>query len=89
MSGTLAKRGLVLAGRLILFLVYNKFGNDAHVTDMQSFSHLENTQGTKDIKGFASFLAVWNNLVLNFECLPKPLYMYTAFLSQIWNIPEL
>ena len=89
MSETLAKRGLVLAGRQILFLIYREFGKDAHVTDVQSYSHLEKMQGTKEIKGLESFLAVWDNLMLNFQCPPKPAHMYTAFLSKIRNIPEL
>ena len=46
-------------------------------------------QGTKEIKGLESILAVWDNLMLNFKCPPEPAHMYTAFLSKIRNIPEL
>jgi len=53
MSETLARRGLVLGGRQILFLIYREFGKDTHVTDVQSYSHLEKMQGTKEIKGLA------------------------------------
>ena len=57
--------------------------------DMQSYFHLEKMQGTKEIKGLESSLAVWDNLMLNFQCPPKPAHMYTAFLSKIRNIPGL
>ena len=63
MSETLAKRGLVLAGRQILFLIYREFGKDAHQTDCTSYSHLEKMQETKDVKGLETFLAVWDNLM--------------------------
>ena len=76
-------------GRQILFLIYREFGKDAHVTDVQSYSHFEKMQGTKEIKGLGSFLAVWDNLMLNFQCPPKPAHLYTAFLSKVRNIPEL
>ena len=89
MSETLARRGLVLGGRQILFLIYREFGKDTHITDVQSYSHLEKMQGTKEIKGLESFLAVWDNLMLNFQCPPKPTHLYTAFLFKIRNIPEL
>ena len=36
MSETLARRGLVLGGRQILFLIYREFGKDTHITDVQS-----------------------------------------------------
>ena len=86
---TLAKRGLVLAGRQILFLIYREFGKDAHQTDCTSYSHLEKMQGTKDVKLLETFLAVWNNLMLNFQTPPKPDHMYSAFSAKIRNIPEL
>ena len=89
MSESLAKHGLVLAGRQILFLIYKEFGKDAHQTDCTSYSHLENMQCCKDIKGLESFLAVWDNLMLNFQTPPKPDHMYPALLSKIRNIPEL
>ena len=89
MSETLAKCGLVLGGRQILFLIYREFGKIAHVTDVHFYSHLEKMQGTKEIRGLKSFLAVWDNLMLNFQCPPKPAHLYTAFLSKIRNISEL
>ena len=46
-------------------------------------------QGCKDIKGLETFLAVWDNLMLNFQTPPKPNHMYPALLSKIRNIPEL
>ena len=46
-------------------------------------------QGAKDIKNLETFLAVWDNLMLNFQTPPKPDHMYSAFLSKIRNIPEL
>ena len=46
-------------------------------------------QGTKDVKGLEMFLAVWDNLMLNFQTPPKPDHMYSIFLSKIGNIPEL
>ena len=79
----------MLAGRQILFLIYREFGKDAHQTDCTSYSHLEKMQGCKDIKDLEMFLAVWDHLMLNFQTLPKPDHMYTAFLSKIWNILEL
>ena len=81
MSETLARHGLVLGRRQILFLIYREFGKNTHVTDVQSYSYLEKMQGTKEIKGLEAFLAVWDNLMLNFECPPKPALLYTAFLS--------
>ena len=46
-------------------------------------------QGSKDVKGLETFLAVRDNLMLNFQTPPKPGHMYSAFLSKIRNIPEL
>ena len=89
MGETLAKRGFVLAGRQILFLIYREFGKGAHQTDCTSYSHLETMRGTKDIKGLGTFLAVWDNLMLNFQTPPRPDHMYYAFLPKIRNIPEL
>ena len=89
MGESLAKRGLVLAGRQILFLIYRGFGKDAHQTDCMSYSHLEKMQGSKDVKGLETFLAVWDNLMLNFQIPPKPDHMYSAFFSKIRNITEL
>ena len=57
-SKTLAKRGRVLGGRHILFLIYREFRKGAHVTDVQSYSHLEKIQGTKEMKELESFLAI-------------------------------
>ena len=57
--------------------------------DCTSYSHLEKMQGSKDVKGLETFLAVWDNLMLNFQTPPKPDHMYSAFLSKIRNIPEL
>ena len=89
MSESLAKHGRVLAGRQILHLIYKEFGKDVHQTDCMSYSHLEKMQGPKDIKGLETFLAVWDNLMLNFQTPPKPDHMYSAFLSKIRIIPEL
>ena len=89
MSESLAKRGLVLAGRQILFLIYKEFGKDTHQTDCMSYSHLEKMQGSKEVKGLETFLTVWDNLMLNFQNPPKPDHLYSAFLSKIRNIPEL
>ena len=46
-------------------------------------------QGCKDVKGLETFLAVWDNLMLNFQIPPKPDHMYSALLSKIRNILEL
>ena len=89
MGQRLAKHRLVLAGRQILFLIYRGFGKDAHQTDCTSYSHLEKMQGCKDIKGLETFLAVWDNLMLNFQTPPKLGHMYSAHLSKIRNIPGL
>ena len=79
----------MLAGRLILFLIYREIGKDAHQTDCTSYSHLEKMRGCKDTKGLETFLAVWDNLMLNFQTPPKLDHMYSALLSKIRNIPEL
>ena len=89
MGESLAKHGLVLAGRQLLFLICEEFGKDAHQTDCTSYSHLEKMQGCKDIKGLERFLAAWDNLMLNFQTTPKPDHMYSALLSKIRNILEL
>ena len=88
-SEALAREGRVLAGRQILFTIYKEFSKDAHLTDCTSYSHLEKMQGAKEIKNLETFLAVWDNLMLNFQTPPKPDHMYSAFLSKIRNIPEL
>ncbi len=88
-SEALARDGRVLAGRQILFTIYKEFSKDAHLTDCTSYSHLEKMQGAKEIKNLETFLAVWDNLMLNFQTPPKPDHMYSAFLSKIRNIPEL
>ena len=46
-------------------------------------------QGCWGIKVLETFLAVWDNLMLNFQIPPKPDHMYSALLSKIRNIPEL
>ena len=46
-------------------------------------------QGCKDIRSLEMFLAVWDNLMLNFQIFPKPDHMYSALLPKIRNIPEL
>ena len=89
MSETLEKRGIVLGERQILLLIFHDFGKDAQIKDVQSYSSIEKVQGTKEIKGPDSFLAVWDNHMLNFQCPPKPAYLCTDFLSRIQNIPVL
>ena len=89
MSESLAKHGRVLAGRQILFMIYKEFGKDVHQTDCMSYSHLEKMQCAKDIKGLETFLAVWDNLMLNFQTPPTPDHMYSAFLTKVRGIPEL
>ena len=65
MSETLAQHGPMLRGRQILFLIYREFEKDTHITDVQSYSHLEKVQGMKGVKGQDLFLAVLDNLMLN------------------------
>ena len=89
MSESLAKRGLVLSGRQILLLIYKEFSKDAHQTDCTSYTHLEKIQCGKDVRGLETFLAVWDNLMLNFQTPPTRDHMYSAFLSKIRVIPEL
>ena len=79
----------MLAGRQILFTIFKEFAKDTHLTDCAAYSHLDKIQSTKDIKTLELFLAVWDNLMLNFQTPPKPDHMYSAFLSNIRNIPEL
>ena len=89
MSESLAKHGLVLAGRLILFLICKEFVKDARQIGCTSYSHFEKMQGCRDFKGLETFLAVWDNLMLKFQTPPKPDHMYSALLSKIRDVLEL
>ena len=66
MSESLAKHGLVLAGRQILFLIYKEFGKDARQIDCTSYSHFGRMQGCRDITGLETFLA-WQALDVPFS----------------------
>ena len=89
MSESLAKRGLELAGRQILFLIYRSAKMRIRRSARRTYSHLEKMQGSKDVQGLETFLAVWDNVMLNFQIHPKLSHMYSAFQSKIRNIPEL
>ena len=88
-SEALARNGLVLSGRQILWLVYREFSKDSHMTDAVSYSHLEKLQGSRDLKGLETLLTVWDALQLNFMNPPQADHLYASFLSKIRHIPEM
>ena len=75
-----AMHGGLLSGRQILFLLYRDFARDSHQNDAQNYGHLEKLKCGKELRHLESFLACWDNLMLQFCNPPKPDHLYQSFL---------
>ena len=89
LAETAARNRTTLSGRQLLFLILMEFRKDSHLTDAQSYSHLEKLKGVKELKGLDSFLSAWDNLMLHFNTPPSRDHLYASFMSKIAEIPEL
>ena len=57
LAETAARNRTTLSGRQLLFLILMEFRKDSHLTDAQSYSHLEKLRGVKELKALDSFLS--------------------------------
>ena len=89
LAETAARNRTTLSGRQLLFLILMEFRKDSHLTDAQSYSHLEKLRGVKELKALDSFLSAWDNLMLHFNSPPSRDHLYASFLSKVAEVPEL
>jgi hypothetical protein len=89
LAETAARNRTTLSGRQLLFLILMEFRKDSHLTDAQSYSHLEKLRGVKELKALDSFLSAWDNLMLHFNTPPSRDHLYASFLSKVAEVPEL
>ena len=89
LAETAARNRTTLSGRQLLYLILMEFRKDSHLTDAQSYSHLEKLRGVKELKALDSFLSAWDNLMLHFNSPPSRDHLYASFLSKVAEVPEL
>ena len=79
----------LLSGRQLLHMIYAKFRRDETRTDTAAYTNLENLRcGTSDAS-LASFVNLWDNLMLTFITPLTPDHMFTAFYSRAIHPPSL